>query len=157
MIKQRLDMLAEQKKEVSNPPKQSKPIVHPLETEDKEIGKLEDSASLNVVLKRQPKDNHSTTEAQLEVTMDSSIKEDSVSIVSGQVDSVSIVSDPIDQPSGNQLPKLKLKKSRPSSTSSIVQQVLSRDCLPYWHSKSRWLMEHQSPQAMSTPNHPSLP
>ena len=112
MIKQRLDKLAEQKKEVSSPPTQSEPIVHSLETEDKQMSKLEDSANLNVVLKRQSKDNHSTTEAQLEVPMEPSSKKDSVSIVSDQVDSVSIVSDPVDQSSGNQSPKLKLKKSR---------------------------------------------
>ena len=82
------------------------------ETEDNEMRKLEDSTNLNVVQKRQSKDNHSTTEAQLEVPMEPSSKKDSVSIVSDQVDSVSIVSDPVDQSSGNQSPKLKLKKSR---------------------------------------------
>ena len=45
MIEKKLDLLAKQEKEVSSSPKQSDPIVHSLETEDKEC--------FNAVLKQQ--------------------------------------------------------------------------------------------------------
>ena len=99
-------------------PKQSEPIVHPLDTEDKE--------DFNTVLKHQSSSASSSTGAQLESTMEPINKEESVSIVSDQVDPVSIVSKPIAQSletnetvpvsissdSVLQVPKLKLKRSR---------------------------------------------
>ena len=65
MIEKRFDMLAEQKKEDSIPPTQPEPTVQSLDSEDKEIVKLEDNASLNVVLKRESKDSQYAEKAQL--------------------------------------------------------------------------------------------
>ena len=115
LIEKRLDMLAKQEKEVSNPPKQSKPIVQPLATEDK--------GDFNKVLKHQSSSANSSTGAQLKSTMEPINEEKSVSNLSDQVDPIIIVSKPIAQTfetketvsiisdSVPQVPKLKLKRS----------------------------------------------
>ena len=84
LIEKRLDMLAKQEKEVSNPPKQSEPIVHPLATEDK--------GDFNTVLKHQSSSTSSSTGAQLKSTMEPINEEVSVSNSSDHVDPVTIVS-----------------------------------------------------------------
>ena len=118
LIEKRLDMLAKQEKEVSNPPKHSPPTVQSLEKADNE--------DFNTVLKHQSSSANSSKGAQLKSTMEPINTGNSVSIMSGQTNSESIKQKPIAQTVENNetlpvnissdtvlpVPKLKLKRSR---------------------------------------------